>query len=121
MGAEVLACGHSHHLMEVDYMDGSPQVHLHFLTEEKEFTENGYGRLELCCHGCGESLLVLYRDEGSRSAHLKVRDEFHKKHKTCPDRNYAESCPDYRRSSGVVDLRAARFTRKRPAKRRAFA
>jgi hypothetical protein len=90
--------------MEVDYMDGSPQVHLHFLTEEAEFNENGYGRLELCCHGCGEALLVLYKDEGSRS-----------------DRNYAESCPDYRRSFKTVDLRAAGFTRKRSAKRRAFA
>lgn len=121
MGAEVLGCGHAHHLMEVDYMDGSPQVHLHFLTEEAEFSENGYGRLELCCHGCGEAILVLYRDEGFRSAHLKVRNEFHQKHKACPDRNYAESCPDYRRSFKTVDLRDVRAFKKHVAKRRVFA
>ena len=107
MAAEVLSCGHAHHLMEVDYMDGTPQVHLHFLTEDKEFEETGYGRVELCCHGCGASVLVLYTDEEVKAKHLKIRNQFQTDHRFCPNRTYETSCPDYRRTSRLMDLRLA--------------
>lgn len=97
--------------MEVDSIKESPQVHIHFLTGSEEMMELGYGKIELCCHGCGNSLLVLYVEPEADdevnpdTRHLKFRDEFHQKHKLCPDRGYDRMCPNQRSKFDVVDLR----------------
>lgn len=106
MGAEVLGCGHASQLFEVNYMDGAPQVHLHFLTDDNEYKRQGFGRLELVCHGCGASRLVLYDNwSGSRRRHIQLRNMFRDLHKKCPDMKGKEYCPDYRSTSEILDVR----------------
>ena len=107
MSATVPGCGHACHMMEINFIEASPQIHLHFLTGEDEHKALGFGRVELCCHGCGESLLVLYDDSGKKG-HLKLKRDFRKKHEHCPNHGagYAGYCPNYRSSFQVADLRA---------------
>lgn len=114
MSAVVLGCGHTEHLhlFETDIMMNAPQVHLHFLTGEEEYEEYGFGKVELCCHGCGASTLVYYTNEGRHERHLQLRDEFTREHKKCPDRNYQSSCPDWRSSHKIVDIRPKKNTAK---------
>lgn len=107
MSAQVLGCGHACHLMEIDYLEEVPQVHLHFLTDTDEYEEVGFGKAELCCHGCGASLLITYNEaSGDGARHLKVRDAFTVKHRRCPNKRYEEHCPNYRSSFSTVDLRS---------------
>jgi len=126
MSAEVLGCGHACHLMEIDFIEDIPQVHLHFLTEEEEYSELGYGKVEVVCHGCGDSILIYYNEgSGYDSKHLKVRDSFAAKHQHCPNKQFEEHCPDYRSGFKVIDLRvkprAKRWpeARKKPVKKKA--
>ena len=94
--------------METDYLEDAPQVHLHFLTGPSEYREFGYGRVELCCHGCGAALLVYYNDSADgagRASHLKLCDDFAEVHLACPNRGFQEQCPSYRSSMAVTDLR----------------
>lgn len=115
MSAEVLGCGHACHLMEIDYLEEVPQVHLHFLTDEEEYSRLRYGKVEIVCHGCGESILVYYNEEtGHTSKHLKVRDSFSAKHQKCPNKKFEEHCPNYRASFKVVDLRVKSRTKRWP-------
>lgn len=103
MGAEVHACGHAYHLFEeVDFMEKSPQVHVHFLTSDKEFKSTGTGKIELVCHGCGEAVLLTYSAVGPS---INIRRRFEKKHAGCQNRGYEENCPNYRSSVQFVDLR----------------
>lgn len=103
--AAVLGCGHANQLFDVDYMDASPQVHLHFLTDEEEYDSLGYGRMELCCHGCGASTLVYYDRGRTRRQHLAMRDRFAKKHEKCPNMKFEDHCPNYRSSFETADVR----------------
>lgn len=104
-------CGHASHLMEINTIDGAPQVHLHFLTEDLEYSFIGFSKIELCCHGCGESVLIYYdkyaKDEADTKVSLEIRDSFTSKHKRCPNRNYEERCPNFRTKFDIIDLRAA--------------
>lgn len=102
-------CGHASHLMEVDSMRNAPQVHLHFLTEGQEHYLLEYYKVELCCHGCGESTLVYFtEDPGSRSKHLSIRDAFVERHKMCPNHGYENWCPNWRSSFNTIDIRQKR-------------
>lgn len=106
MGATVLGCGHASHLFEVNYMEGAPQVHLHFMTDDAEYAKLGYGRLELVCHGCGASRLVLYDEgTGSRKRHVAVRNQFRDEHLKCPNKKFETTCPNYRRTFEKMDIR----------------
>lgn len=112
MGAEIHACGHAYHLFEeVDFMEKSPQVHVHFLTSDKEFKKTGTGKIELVCHGCGDSILLMYSTNGPD---IGVRRKFEKTHAGCQNRGYEESCPNYRRYSQFLDMR------KKPKKAKAL-
>lgn len=103
MGAEVHACGHAYHLFEeVDFMEKTPQVHLHFLTSDKEFKRTGTGKIELVCHGCGQALLLMYNVKGPD---ITVRRSFEKQHAKCPNRGYEDGCPNYRSQVTVLDMR----------------
>jgi hypothetical protein len=111
-------CGHASHLIgeeNIDIIDGAPQVHLHFLTDDLEYSYIGFSKVEICCHGCGESVLVYYDTPGKDDTrHIELRDSFTMKHKHCPDRNYEERCPNFRTRIEVVDLRDV------PSRRRGF-
>lgn len=109
-------CGHVQHLMEIDSIEGSPQVHIHFLTDDLECSYIGYRKVELCCHGCGESLLVYYgtSPEETDKRHNELRDGFISKHKICPNRDYENRCPNFRTKFEIADLREA------PPKKRGF-
>lgn len=108
-------CGHARHMMEVDCFNGSPQIHLHFLTEQDEFATIGYMKVEFCCHGCGTSLLVYYLESDAASPrHVLIKSNFEKTHKLCPNRNYEELCPNQRSSFSVIDMRPVR-RRKKPS------
>lgn len=100
-------CGHAFHLMEVDSMRNAPQVHLHFLTDEKEYQLLGFSRVELCCHSCGESVLVYFSDTvDTENKHLALRDSFVEKHKLCPNHGFESWCPNWRSSFSTLDLRS---------------
>lgn len=106
-------CGHARHMMEVDWIQGSPQLHLHFLTEQEEHAEFGYLKVELCCHGCGSATLIYYHEiEGEAPQHVAVKSTFEKMHKNCPNRGYEELCPNYRSSIQVIDMRQVRRRKK---------
>jgi hypothetical protein len=114
MGASVHGCGHASQLFKMDYFERSPQVHMHYLTDDDEYVREGFGRIEFVCHGCGCSKLVYYDDSKSKKSHVSVRNSFWKKHAQCKNRNYENTCPDYRRTIEVVDMRAlARLVRPR--------
>lgn len=113
MSAEILGCGHACHLMEIDFMESAPQVHLHFLTEPEEYEELGYGKVELVCHGCGQSMLIYYNDRSSvGSKHMRIRDAFVAKHQRCPNRKFEDHCPNYRSNMEFKDIRAKPKERK---------
>lgn len=108
MSAKVVFGVPASEYMETDYLDDAPQVHLHFLTGPDEYREQGYGRVELCCHGCGAGLLVLYNhsaDAAGRFHHVQITDTFAEQHGRCPNRSFEHECPPYRSSMSVVDLR----------------
>lgn len=105
MGATVLGCGHSVHLFEAVYLEGVPQVHVHFLTDEEGFEAQGYGLLELVCHGCGASRLIVYDARHTHDRHVHFRDRFRDEHVRCVNRGFESYCPDYRRTIEVTDTR----------------
>ena len=107
MSATILGCGHTSHLklFSIDVIVNAPQVHLHFLTDETEYEEMGYAKIELCCHGCGASTLVYYTNADNPDRRVQVRDEFVQKHMRCPNRSYQSSCPDWRTSFKRLDIR----------------
>ncbi|HEY3452347.1 MAG TPA: hypothetical protein VGK67_38745 [Myxococcales bacterium] len=111
MSAKVVPGIPASEFMETDYLADAPQVHLHFLTGPDEYRELGYGRVELCCHGCGAAMLVYYNDstDGSgRASHLALTDDFAEKHCACVNRHFESSCPAYRSAVGITDLRTRR-------------
>lgn len=82
----------------------SPQVHFHILTEPQDLALTGHYKVELCCHGCGESLLVMYTDPlDPRLPTSKGR--FVHKHLKCPDFGFDIWCPDVRKNALTLDLR----------------
>ena len=104
--ASVLGCGHASHLMDVNILKTAPQIHLHFLTDKEEYALLGYGKVELCCHGCGASLLMYYIEGSAQQrAHLKVRDEFQKVHQRCPMILSPGHCHNWRSRFDIVDIR----------------
>lgn len=107
MSATVLGCGHTSHLrlFTIDVMTNLPHIHLHFMTDEEEYTELGYGKIELCCHGCEASTLVYYTDSNKPDRRVQLRDEFSQKHSQCRNRDYQYTCPDWRTSFRVIDIR----------------
>jgi hypothetical protein len=105
MGAMVLGCGHASQLFKVEYLEGSPQVHLHYLTDDDEFDRDGHGKIEFVCHGCGDSMLLRYDSSGSRRRFLAIRNRFRDAHLKCRNIGFEQSCPDYRRNVDVMDVR----------------
>ena len=116
MSASILGCGHSAQLFEVHFMAGTPQVHLHFMTEDDFNVPDHHGTLELCCHGCGASQLVFFEPHRiGKTRHQEVSVLFQRAHQTCHDDDYSVHCPNYRHSIEIVDLRgkiSQRSTRK---------
>ncbi len=107
MGAVVFPkCGHASHLMEVDLISEAPQIHLHFLTDSSEFDLTNFLKAEICCHGCGTSVLLYYGEQSNTDTrHLVLKDEFVKSHKSCPNRKYEDNCPNFRSTVSIVDIR----------------
>lgn len=120
MGAMVFGCGHAAQLMEVCSLDGAPQIHMHFLTDPEEVLRCGFGKVELVCHGCGDSLLLYYTDTSNPTKHMKVRNSFVKKHRDCPDFGDGHHCCNFRSNFSVIDLRAKPRVRKAKAQTRSI-
>lgn len=119
MSATIAECGHDSCFIETDFMSNSPQVHIHYLADDDFFEEYGYGRVELCCHGCASSILMYYSESTSKdNRHIKVRDKFRSSHKKCVNHDYERRCPGIRLGIQVVDLRAPlKKVEKRPLTR----
>ena len=113
MSASVLEGKTVRELIDSSFMEAAPQVHLHFLTDEEEYETLGFSKLELCCHSCGAAQLIYYFGSTDQGRLLEVRDAFVKSHQKCPNRRYEHSCPEFRSSITVLDLRGK-------AKRRAL-
>ena len=117
MSAVVFADGDSGALFETVHIGETPQLHIHFLSDEDEFEELGYFKFELCCHGCGASWLLYCTETDSARKHVRVRNLFIKEHEGCPDRNYQFECPNYRSSFQRIDLRSKAKKRSRARKK----
>lgn len=106
MSATIAGCGHPECFHTTEYITKSPQIHIHFLTEDASYKELGYGTMELCCHGCGQSLLLYYNDLTMRKKNpIPMKTAFKKAHKDCPNFDYEERCPPIRLGIEVKDLR----------------
>lgn len=107
MSATVIGCGSASHLMDVNPVKEHPQVHLHFLTDKAEAAELGYSKLELCCHGCGASLLTYFTESAAqRRALLTVKNEFVRTHATCKmNQDGFRHCANWRMTFEMVDIR----------------
>lgn len=101
----VLGCGHAFHLFEVHSFEDAPQIHFHFLTDDKTHQEQGFGTVEFCCHGCGEAILLHYSEGVRPKANCHLRDSFIKKHRNCPDFDGESYCPNFRSTFQTIDLR----------------
>jgi hypothetical protein len=113
MSATILGKGLVRELIDSNFIESAPQVHLHFFSDEEEYEALGYGKLELCCHGCGTALLVYYteNEKTDLEQHVRIRDAFTEGHKECVNRGYEHVCPEHRSSIAVLDMRT---TSKRP-------
>ena len=107
--ATVWECGHAGCLMDVEHVKDHPQIHFHFLSSNEDFQKYKYGRLELCCHGCGASLLVYYTLKTPETLKQYVKVLFIELHQNCPNRDYENDCPNYRDHFLVLDLRLNSF------------
>ena len=106
MSAKVLGSGQVREMIDSNYIEAAPQVHLHFLTDDTEYAQLGYGKLEICCHGCGEAMLIYYNDDDPNTAsHMGIRDGFTAKHHECKNRRFEEECPTYRSKVTILDMR----------------
>lgn len=109
MSATILGEGLVRELIDSNFIESAPQVHLHFLTDEEEYEALGYGKLELCCHGCGTALLVYYteNEKTDLERHVRIKSAFTEGHKECANRGYEHVCPGHRSSVTVLDMREA--------------
>jgi excisionase family DNA binding protein len=80
------------------------------MTDQREREQLGYSKIELCCHGCGASTLVYYTDTCPIRRRTHLRNEFIKAHRSCPNRNYQNECPDWRTSFSTIDIRKTLLT-----------
>lgn len=90
---------------EVQCVEGAPHVHLHFLTTDADYHAEQKGRVEIVCHGCGASLLLIYEPSTQSRGLLGARRKFVKAHQTCTAPGADHNCWPYRSSFHVMDLR----------------
>ena len=107
---EVLGCGHPFccslsKCIDISLIPFAPQIHSHMLTSKSEAEDMGYQQVEYCCHGCGRSVIVMFRGSENAKCH-KIRDKFIEEHKACPDYDFKSWCPDVRLATEVIDLRS---------------
>lgn len=109
MSASATNCGPTLHgylamVSDVLITKGAPQVHTHVLTDAEDFALIGHRRFELCCHGCGHSVLILH-DDGDTKKASQERDIFLEVHRRCKDLGFETWCPDVRTNFSIIDLR----------------
>lgn len=104
---------HVRDVPHVTYLTDTPQVHIHYRTDDATMDEQGYGEAELACHGCATALVVRYAAlppsaaipvEGLDSLRA-VRDTFQSQHRACVALGPTFLCPPERRTVSMVDLR----------------
>jgi len=98
------------------YLTETPQIHIHYRTDDEQMDAQGYGEAELCCHGCATALVVRYPpappawtipEEGWPKLR-KVRNDFvaeHGDHKGFWSAAGHTLCPPERRKVTTLDLR----------------
>lgn len=103
--AEVWQCGHAWHLFEIKQVDRAPHVHVHFLTDKEELESLGHCRVEFCCHGCADSLLVLCDKETSLE---DIGAAYTDEHLKCALLDVDIACLDFRSKLSTLDLRSSK-------------
>lgn len=95
------------------FLEEHPQIHFHYIQSEETSKRVGYGKIELCCHGCARSLIALYdlcaldgTPPSSEEHQRALRNEFINSHLTCRNYGYNVDCPEWRRGVEFVDLRS---------------
>jgi hypothetical protein len=92
---------------------GTPHIHIHYLMTDSEMDRDGYSRVELCCHGCGNATIVTFdavppdvKPPSRGLFHLrKLRDAFQERHRSCPNFVGYVLCPIDRRDVTHLDMR----------------
>lgn len=90
-------------------------VHIHGLTSDEDIIKGKDGISEICCHGCGISLFIIFsyglliKYPNGVPEIVSIRDSFLKDHEECssPEERdiFKEKCPHYRRSTSTIDLK----------------
>jgi len=109
--AKVWECGHAWHFFEIKQVDVAPHIHIHFLTDKEESEAIGYCRVEFCCHGCSDSLLVLCDKETVLTG---VGETYTEEHLKCALPDVDIACLDFRASLRTLDLRTSKRRGKLP-------
>mgnify|MGYP001570413686 CR=1 FL=1 len=108
-------------IRRVTFSEAAPQIHRHYLVADKDADRLGWGALELCCHGCGRSVVVKYalppreqldraladlpeaeRDRGLGRARA-LAEGFRLEHGACRDPGGAFLCPARRTETHLLD------------------
>jgi hypothetical protein len=86
----------------VEWVRRAPQVHLHYLTDNRN--KDPLRKAEMCCHGCGTAVLLTYSSV-NMAALESTKDRFVNVHKQCPNHHYNKRCVDIRLSMELRDIR----------------
>jgi len=99
----------------------SPHVHRHCFLCDEDVKRLGFIVLELCCHGCGQSVWLFYdwpvpEKSNQEELALKLLENFEGRHKHCfvngPPELIASRCPPIRTFQSYVDLRGLTLDRR---------
>jgi hypothetical protein len=97
------------------YLTDTPQIHIHYRTDDRMMDAQGYGEAEVACHGCATALIVRYPSlppaeeigDGWEPL-LMVRREFvaeHGEHRGFWSSAGHILCPPERKHVSTLDLR----------------
>ena len=98
-------CPHINTMIQSIYFVDYPHIHLHVWYSDQEHKEQGYNVVEICCHGCAQSLLIWFDDKVNKQLQLEYETQFKEKHRACPNFGYHAYCPNFRVYVQTIDLR----------------
>lgn len=106
------------------FIEDFPHIHIHTLGNklDEELEDNEQGIAELCCHGCGESIFIIFSGKvvkkynGIHPELVKIKEEFVDRHANCADQpiilngasydkfEFTIICPTHRTKTKTIDV-----------------
>lgn len=87
-----------------------PHLHQHVLFDDDEGDILGFSELEMCCHGCGRSAVIMFEVppealEEPLECLRATKLRFKNLHASCSFPAGAVECPDFRSITEHIDMR----------------